>query len=338
MENREDALDFIYKGWREGRQQRRNVVRQRGLDRTRSMLGPIMAQRARGSMASMPPSMPVEETRVPTEPSPVENVEETVSMPPRTDEPTIEQTALAGSGRMNELRETIVVPEDDFSNDITNPTDHPDDLENEMVQPTPRENTPVLPSPVSKPVQPYAGQEEEERRIEEAKAEAAEARRKHKEELRAKEAEQPENVEQEDEKPPEHEKAFKEAYSAMEEEARNTDESAPSKEEQAIEMFRRVQNRKAEREGRDQVFEEDDSKLNEKSKEAMRMFETVQAAKKAREESKKPTQKDDPVLQQAAEQISSPPKATEKGKENVKRLGDTLAAYGMGFNDDKPDE
>ena len=309
MENREDALDFIYKGWREGRQQRRNVVRQRGLDRTRSMLGPIMAQRARGSMASMPPSMPVEETRVPTEASPVENVAETVSMPP--------------------------VPENDMTDDIMDSTDHPDDLQ--TVQATPRENTPVLPSPVSKPVQPYAGQEEEERRIEEAKTEAAEARRKHNDKLRAKEAEQPQNVEQEDEKPPEHTKAFNEAYSEMEREARNTDESAPSKEDQADEMFRRVQNRKAKREGRDAVFEEDDSRLDEKSKKAMAMFDPVQAAKRAREENKKPTQKDDPVLQQAAEKISSPPKATEKGKEEVKRLGDTLAAFGMGFKDDKPD-
>jgi hypothetical protein len=290
MKNREDALDFIYKGWREGRQNRRNVVRQRGLDRTRSMLGPIMAQRARGSMVSMPPSMPVEETRVPTEASPVENVEETVSMPPEPVRPTEEQTALAGSGKMDELRETMTVPEDDFSNDIMKPTNHPDDFQNEVVQPTPKE------------------------------------------------AEQPKNVEQEDEKPPEHTKAFNEAYSAMQEEVRNTDESAPSKEDQADEMFRRVQNRKAEREGRDAVFEEDDSRLDEKSKKAMAMFDTVQAAKRAREENKEPKQKDDPVLQQAAKKITPPPKATEKGKESLEQRSKTLAEYGMGFNDDQPKE
>jgi hypothetical protein len=33
MEERDDALDFIYKGWREGRQQRRDFANQRGADR-----------------------------------------------------------------------------------------------------------------------------------------------------------------------------------------------------------------------------------------------------------------------------------------------------------------
>ena len=58
MTDRDDALDYIYKGWREGRQQRRDIRQQRGYDRTRRMLAPIMAQRARGSQSAVatPPS------------------------------------------------------------------------------------------------------------------------------------------------------------------------------------------------------------------------------------------------------------------------------------------
>lgn len=258
MENREDALDFIYKGWREGRQQRRNVVRQRGLDRTRSMLAPIMAQRARGSMASMPPSMPVEETRVPTEASPVENVAETVSMPPASP-----------------------LPENDMTDDITDDSDHPDDLANH---------------PGNQPMSESRMKEVEER------SQAMEEERQ--EALRTKEGEQPmteedwSNVESspvpilvahhpetgdtlqissdplptEEEferdypgyvigKHPEHEKAFEEAYGKMKEEATKT------------------------------------------------------------------------------EKIPSPPKATEEGKEKVKRLGDNLARWGIfGEGDEEPSD
>ena len=58
MTDRDDALDYIYKGWREGRQQRRDIRQQRGYDRTRRMLAPIMAQRARGAQSAVatPPS------------------------------------------------------------------------------------------------------------------------------------------------------------------------------------------------------------------------------------------------------------------------------------------
>jgi len=51
MEERDDALDFIYKGWREGRQQRRDFANQRGADR-------IAARRERMSRIGSP-SMPI---------------------------------------------------------------------------------------------------------------------------------------------------------------------------------------------------------------------------------------------------------------------------------------
>ena len=121
MQNREEALDFIYKGFRDGRMQARNMRRQRGLDRTRAMYSPILAQRARGSMASMPPSMPVEETRVPEGGSPMAEITETVSSPPSAQPPVEEQT-------LPPTMPTPPVPENDFSNDITDPNDHPDDF------------------------------------------------------------------------------------------------------------------------------------------------------------------------------------------------------------------
>ena len=121
MQNREEALDFIYKGFRDGRMQARNMRRQRGLDRTRAMYSPILAQRARGSMASMPPSMPVEETRVPEGGSPMAEITETVSSPPSAQPPVEEQP-------LPPTMPTPPVPENDFSNDITDPNDHPDDF------------------------------------------------------------------------------------------------------------------------------------------------------------------------------------------------------------------
>ena len=252
MEDREEALDFIYKGWREGRQQRRNLVRQRGLDRTRAILEPILAQRARGSMASMPPSMPImpieEATPVVPEQAPsMGEVAETVSSPPQ--------------------------PANDMTNDIMDPNDHPDDATGAF--PGPHNNfqrdnpearaaagfetrrPAALPSPEPQPVQPYAGSEEEERRIQEAKDKAAEARRTYSfdgaeydadspsgrvlqavEESveRRKEAQPPTEREEpierpespppeeqtpvkEEEKPPEHEAAFEPAFNEMVEEA-----------------------------------------------------------------------------------------------------------------------
>ena len=68
----------------------------------------------------MPPSMPVEETRVPEEESPMTEITETVSSPPSAQSPVEEQTSPS-------TMPTPPVPEDDFSNDITDPNDHPDD-------------------------------------------------------------------------------------------------------------------------------------------------------------------------------------------------------------------
>jgi len=257
MEDREEALDFIYKGWREGRQQRRNLVRQRGLDRTRAMLEPILAQRARGSMASMPPSMPimpVEETTpvVPEEPPSMERVvAETVSSPPQ--------------------------PADDMTNDITDPSDHPDDAAGAGAFPAPHNNfqhgnpearaaagfpseettaalpspssisrRPVKPSPVSRPSQ-YVGPEAEAERLERDKQEAAQIEEEHQrrvseweagqdgsstareqqiEELKAKEAQRPVK---EEEKLPEHEAAFEPAFNEMVEEATTPKEAKVEK-------------------------------------------------------------------------------------------------------------
>lgn len=262
MEDREEALDFIYKGWREGRQQRRNLVQQRGLDRTRAMLEPILAQRARGSMASMPPSMPImpveEATPVVPEQAPsMGEVAETVSSPPQ--------------------------PANDMTNDIMDPNDHPDDATGAF--PGPHNNfqrdnpearaaagfetrrPAALPSPEPQPVQPYAGPEEEERRIQQAKDKAAEARRTYSfggaeydadspsgrvlqavEESveRRKEAQPPTEREEpierpespppeeqtpvkEEEKPPEHEAAFDPAYTEMVQEATTPKEAKVEK-------------------------------------------------------------------------------------------------------------
>ncbi len=262
MEDREEALDFIYKGWREGRQQRRNLVRQRGLDRTRAMLEPILAQRARGSMASMPPSMPImpveEATPVVPEQAPsMGEVAETVSSPPK--------------------------PANDMTNDIMDPNDHPDDATGAF--PGPHNNfqrdnpearaaagfetrrPAALPSPEPQPVQPYAGPEEEERRIQQAKDKAAEARRTYSFEgaeydadspsgrvlqaveesvERRKEAQPPTEREEpierpkspppeeqtpvkEEEKPPEHEAAFEPAFNEMVEEATTPKEAEVEK-------------------------------------------------------------------------------------------------------------
>lgn len=228
MEDREEALDFIYKGWREGRQQRRNLVRQRGIDRTRAMLYPTLAQRARGSMASMPPSMPMptEPPIVPQEAPPMTEVQESVSSPPAPPAP----------------------PANDMTNDIMDPNDHPDDATGAF--PGPHNNfqrnnpkariaagfPPVgetrrpaaLPSPEPQPVQPYAGPEDEARRIQEAK----EKRESQLANLRAKEAQSPNERKEpiqreempqsegqmpvkEEEKPPEHEAAFEPAFNEM---------------------------------------------------------------------------------------------------------------------------
>ena len=62
MENRDDALDFIYKGFRDGRQNRRDFRRQRGIDRLRSTLAPTLEPQRSGyiqpqqEMASSPPA------------------------------------------------------------------------------------------------------------------------------------------------------------------------------------------------------------------------------------------------------------------------------------------
>ncbi len=62
MEDRDDALDFIYKGFRDGRQNRRDFRRQRGIDRLRSTLAPTLEPQRSGyiqpqqEMASSPPA------------------------------------------------------------------------------------------------------------------------------------------------------------------------------------------------------------------------------------------------------------------------------------------
>jgi len=116
--------------------------------------------------------------------------------------------------------------------------------------------------------------------------------------------------------------------------------SEPSKEERAEEMFNRVQNRKSERLGEKPEYETDDSKLTEKDKKAMAAFEKVQERKKKRKAKAKETPKPDKKVSQAAKETIKPAKkkATEKGKANVKGRADTLAAFGMGFNDDQPKE
>jgi len=116
--------------------------------------------------------------------------------------------------------------------------------------------------------------------------------------------------------------------------------SEPSKEERAEEMFNRVQNRKSERLGEKPEYETDDSKLTEKDKKAMAAFEKVQERKKKRKAKAKETPKPDKKVSQAAKETIKPAKqkATEKGKANVKGRADSLAAFGMGFNDDQPKE
>ena len=145
MTDRDDALDYIYKGWREGRQQRRDIRQQRGYDRTRRMLAPIMAQRARGAQSAVatPPSFaddvttpddestpsidegaPMQQEMVSTPPAPITDERRMLPMqseverpisderrmlpPPQPTSPSQEEiTALAGSGRMDELRTVL---------------------------------------------------------------------------------------------------------------------------------------------------------------------------------------------------------------------------------------
>lgn len=242
MEDREEALDFIYKGWREGRQQRRDARRQLGYERMRDLISPIMAQSRMRESMSMPPSMPVEEAApvVPEQAPSMGEVEETVSSPPQ--------------------------PANDMTDDIVDPNDHPDDATTPvgMMPPAPHNNfyrnspekralfglpsveeTPrpaALPSPEPQPVQPYAGPEEEERRIQEAKKK----REQQLADARAKEAQPPTEREEpierpessppkeqapvkEEEKPPEHEAAFEPAFNEMVEEATTPKEAKVEK-------------------------------------------------------------------------------------------------------------
>lgn len=255
MEDREEALDFIYKGWREGRQQRRDARRQLGYERMRDLISPIMAQNRMRESMSMPPSMPVEEAApvVPEQAPSMGEVAETVSSPPQ--------------------------PANDMTNDIVDPNDHPDDATTpsgdppgphnsfhrrnperreewglppveETPQPAPPsspEPSPVaMPSPKPQPVQPYAGEEEEERRIQEAKEREAARKAAWREEMKLREAQPPTEREEpierpespppeeqtpvkEEEKPPEHEAAFNPAYTVMVQEANTPKEAKVEK-------------------------------------------------------------------------------------------------------------
>lgn len=122
MQERDEALDFIYKGWREGRQQRRDVMNQRGADR-------IAARRQR--MAGYgSPSMQMQTQNIRGPPS-----QSNVASSPPSSEPYVSpvQQYLEREGLHQPQEQTSSTTTGNFTDDISTPDDE-STPQNEAIQ------------------------------------------------------------------------------------------------------------------------------------------------------------------------------------------------------------
>ena len=125
MEERDEALDFIYKGWRDGRQQRRNVMNQRGSDRIaarRAMMERIGSSQLPRQRRSPPPQR-----------------NEVASTPPSS---TPEQTSSTSVGNFTD---DIATPDDEST-----PQNEAIQVQDTVSSPPIRDNSPVPPIATSK--------------------------------------------------------------------------------------------------------------------------------------------------------------------------------------------
>ena len=323
MEDREEALDYIYKNFREGRQSRRDFLNQRGADRiaarrqrmagygspsmqmqTFNMRGPP----SQSNVASSPPStignFTDDISTLDDESTPIN---EAAGSPPSLNQafsnlgvPEHRPTGGANVGRHDYVNEGFPVRTPDITQNVPSPA--------EVQETTPSKDLGTrLPEGQDPFPTNYANLTSEERSqaidmlgekhnklkegtetYQQAVADGKITEQQAQEGISAYrdmlfEGLPPSMIPQPKSDEQQHKQSFETAYERMKNEATQPDKTEPSKEERAQEMLARVQNRKSERLGEEPEYETDDSKLTEKDKKAMADFEKVQDRKKKRE-------------------------------------------------------
>ena len=323
MQERDEALDFIYKGFRDGRQNRRNVMNQRGADRIAARRE-RMAQYGSPSMQMQTPKMrgpPSQSNVASSPPSTIGNFTDDIST--LDDESTPINEAAGSPPSLNQAFSNLGVPEHrptgganvgrhDYVNEGF-PDRTPNITQNVPSPAEVQETTPPkdlgtrLPEGQDPFPTNYANLTDEERSqtigmlgekhnklkegtetYQQAVADGKITEQQAQEGISGYrdmlfEGLPPSMIPQPKSDEQQHKESFETAYERMKNEATQPDKTEPSKEERAQEMFNRVQNRKSERLGEEPEYETDDSKLTERDKKAMADFEKIQDRKKKRQ-------------------------------------------------------